>query len=84
MRFDTVPSGMNTRTWLHGLIAAFLGGGASALTSVFAGMQIAPQTFNTLSDWNTAQVFKLATITFLVNGTLSAAAYLKQSPLPPA
>ena len=59
--------------WLHGLGAAAITGGASALT---AGM-IDPETFNLQTGWK--NVGMLAA----VNAVLGAAAYLKQSPLPP-
>ena len=73
---------MNWRTWLHGLGAAFIGGGASGIVAAQTAMGIAPDTFNYASGL--AKMAKLAGIVFLVSGGLSAAAYLKQSPLPPA
>lgn len=62
----------NWRVWLHGLIAAFIGGGANAI----AAAAIAPDEFNL----NTG-LRKLG-ILFLVSGILNAAGYLKQSPVP--
>jgi hypothetical protein len=61
----------NTEVWLHGLISAFVGGGAS----VVGAMIITPESYNI---HELKKVFSL----FLVNGIVSAALYLKQSPLP--
>lgn len=69
-----------TQTWLHGLIAGFVGGFASAVDSGLALMVIAPDHFNVGKDL----VRTLGTV--LVLGTLTglkvAFAYLKQSPVP--
>lgn len=61
------------RSWLRGLIAAFIGGAANAITNVI----VAPETFNFQNG-----KAKLATAA-LVSGLFMAAAYLKQSPIPP-
>lgn len=72
---------ITARKWAHGLGAAVIGGGASAVTSSFSASAIAPQTFNLGNQvWS---FLALAGVTFLVNGLMSAAFYLKQSPLPP-
>lgn len=60
------------RNWVHGLIGAFIGGGANAVSV----MVIAPETFNIH-----AGLEKLGGA-FLLSGIISAALYLKQSPLP--
>lgn len=57
--------------WLHGLLAAFIGGAATAIS----GMVIAPDTFNFGAPR------KLLELT-LAAGIINAAMYLKQSPLP--
>jgi hypothetical protein len=61
---------MNWKPWLHGLASAAIGGAA---TAVLAALALPPDQvcFDTLS--------KLASIGAL----LTAAGYLKQSPLPP-
>jgi len=72
----------NTQKWLHRLGAAFIGGGAGAVTSAFASNLVAPDRFN-LADIN--GVFRLLVLmlaNFAINGFLSAMFYLKQSPLP--
>jgi hypothetical protein len=65
---------MNWKVWLHGLISAVIGGAAAAVTT----MIVAPDQFNLFDP--TARQRLLAVI--LVSAILSAAAYLKQSPLP--
>lgn len=64
---------MTAKTWLHGLGAAFIGGGASSIVV----MVIDPQKFN-FGDG----LANLGAV-FFVSGLLKAAAYLSQSPLPP-
>lgn len=62
-----------TKAWLHGLGSAVIGGAASAVTVVI----VDPATFN-LSTGGLKLLSVLA-----VSGIISAALYLKQSPLPP-
>jgi hypothetical protein len=60
------------KLWFHGLFAAFIGGGSSAIVSI-----LATPNFGTQADWvKAAQIF-------FVSGAITAFAYLKQSPLPP-
>jgi hypothetical protein len=70
----------NTSNCLHGLFAALIGGGASAVVSGVTVSAIDPANFN-LST-NLGHTAELAATLFVVNGLLSAFAYLKQSPLP--
>lgn len=63
---------MNWKPWLHGLISAFIGGGASTVSA----MVIAPDRFN-LGDG-----FENMMQLWAASGITSAALYLKQSPLP--
>lgn len=73
---------LKTRLWLHRLIAAFIGGGASALVTGLTSMGFAPDKFN-LSDVSGAlRLLGLMGANFLVSGVLSVAFYLRQSPLP--
>lgn len=60
------------RTWLHGLIGAFIQSGATAVSA----MILDPQKFNL--DEGLANIGKLA----LVSGIIGAALYLKTSPVP--
>lgn len=70
----------NTRKWLHGLGAAAIGGGASAITSSVTVGALAPDKFNFGNQLGHMLIMVAAL--FVVNGVLSAMAYLKQSPLP--
>lgn len=64
---------MNWKPWLYGLFSAFMGGGASAVSA----MVIDPVKFNM------ADGFSNMLSMWVVSGLISAALYLKQSPLPP-
>lgn len=73
-----------TRKWLHGLVAAIIGGGAGAVTSGLTSMGFAPDKFN-LSDVN--GIFRLLGLVganFIVSGIFSMMFYLRQAPLPDA
>ena len=74
---------MNTksRKWLHGFFAAIIGGGAGAVTGAFGATAIAPDKFNLSGEFG--NFLKLAALTFIINGFMSAMFYLRQSPLPP-
>lgn len=72
---------LNWKNWIYGLLAAIIGGGASAVVAAFSASMIAPGQFN-LTD-HIGNFFKLAGTTFAINGFMSAMFYLKQSPLPP-
>lgn len=61
------------RLWVKGLLAAFIGGAANAVTVVV----IDPVAFNFADQW------KKTAGAALVSGTVAAALYLKQSPVPP-
>jgi len=61
------------RTWVQGLLAAVIGGGANAITLLI----VDPAGFN--FDAGIDRLWKVA----LVSAILSAAFYLKQSPIPP-
>ena len=63
---------MNWKTWLKGLVSAIIGGAANSITV----MAIDPKQFN-LTDGLT----KLGTVA-AISSVVSAAMYLKSSPLP--
>lgn len=67
-------------SWLHGLLAAFIGGGAGAVTAGFSANLIDPKNFN-LND-HMGNFFSLMGTCFLINGFMSMMLYLRQSPLP--
>lgn len=69
-----------TRQWVHGLGAAVIGGGSSAVTAGVTVSAIRPDAFNFSGQvWPTLE---LMLALFIVNGFVAAFAYLKQSPLP--
>jgi hypothetical protein len=68
------------KSWLHGLGAAFIGGGASAVTAGVVAPAINPQAFNFGAQ--IGPLAKLAAAIFVVSGAMSAFAYLAKSPLP--
>lgn len=71
-----------TRIWLHRLVAAFIGGGASAIVSGLTSMGLAPDKFN-LSDLSgMSRLLGLIAANFITSGILSVAFYLRQAPLP--
>jgi hypothetical protein len=65
--------------WLYGLLAAFIGGGASAVASGITVSIKDPEKFS-LGSGN---FFELLFIVFMTSGSLSFFAFLKQQPLPP-
>jgi hypothetical protein len=72
-----------TKVWFHRLAAAFIGGGASAVTSGLTAMGFASDKFNLNNVNGVFNVLGLAAANFVVSGFLSAMFYLRQSPLPP-
>lgn len=67
---------LSTKNWLHGLGAAFIGGGAAAVTAGVTLSALKPDALTML------QTFELMGILFIVNGAISSFAYLQKSPLP--
>jgi gas vesicle protein len=70
---------MTKEQWVHGLIAAFLGGLAGAVDGGLTVMLIAPETFN-LGPGLRKTLLTL-TVFGILSGVKLAAAYLKQSPI---
>jgi hypothetical protein len=66
--------------WLRGLVAAFIGGGASAVTSSITAAVIAPDKFNATTQLHSLLI--LMGTTFCASGAMSVMFYLKQAPLP--
>ena len=68
------------RLWLHGLIAAFVGGVAAAIDSGIVLLLVAPNDFNFGQGfW---KLFLAVMILAVLTGIKTAAAYLKKSPVP--
>lgn len=65
----------NTRIWLHGLGAAFIGASATSISTIV----VAPAVFNLSSLSGAGHVVLVSA----VSGCVSAAGYLAKSPLPP-
>ena len=75
------PFSTNERIWLHGLAAAFIGGGASAVSAGFANTIIDPDHFNI--HQGLGHLSEMMAVTFLISAIMAVMAYLKQSPIPP-
>lgn len=73
---------LNWGLWLYGLVSGFIGGGAGAITSGFAGIYTDPEHFSPAHGFR--HLFTLMGITFLFSGGMTTAAYLAKSPLPQA
>ena len=65
--------------WLRGIIAGFIGGGASAFGGGMGAMIAAPDQVN-FSHPGT--LFKIMAVSFAVNGTFHMMAFLAQKPVP--
>ena len=65
---------MNGKVWLHGLIAAIISGAAGGLGTVVGSLAAGDGLMHGL---------QVAVIAALFSAITGAAAYLKQSPLPP-
>lgn len=75
---------LNWGQWIYGLVAGFIGGGASSATSGLAAIGIDPSHFNLGSTTGgLSHVLTLVGATFVVSGVLHALAFLSQMPLPP-
>ena len=72
-----------TEKWLYGLGAATIGGGAQAIVSGLTGMGFAPDKFNFTNAAGVWHLLGLRFVNFVFSAILSAAFYLRQSPLPP-
>lgn len=70
-------------TWVYGLVGAFIGGGASAVTGGFSAAIIAPDKFNVNTGAGFGHIVEMMGACFLINGLLGMFLYLKQSPVPP-
>ncbi|HEV2350838.1 MAG TPA: hypothetical protein VG028_13435 [Terriglobia bacterium] len=70
-----------TRLWLHGLFAAFIGGASTTLSSGLVLVVADPAKFN--FDEGLLRLLLSVTCMALIEGAKLTFAYLKQSPLPP-
>ncbi len=70
----------NFKTWLLGIAAAAIAGGANGVITGFAAVGIDPQHFNLQSGLHST--LTIASVSALMSSIIGVAAYLKQSPLP--
>jgi uncharacterized membrane protein HdeD (DUF308 family) len=66
--------------WLRGLVAAFISGGASAVTGGFTVSALDPRDYNLQEGM--PRLLLLMGAMFLVNGILSMMLFLRQKPVP--
>jgi len=64
--------------WVSGIVAGFIGGGASAVVGGLALSFQDPKDFSI----GTTKFFNVAGTIFVISGLLNAAMYLKQNPIP--
>lgn len=76
-----LPLGFGTldwSDWLRGVISAFVGGGAGAVTSGIAVSMGDPQQYN----MGTQKFYVLVVSVFLASGVLNMMAFLRNKPIP--
>ena len=67
-------------TWLKGIAAAGIAGGANGVITGFAAVGIDPQHFNLRAGLHST--LAIAAVSAMMSAIIGVAAYLKQSPLP--
>ena len=70
----------NWETWLKGIAAAAIAGGANGVITGFAAVGIDPTHFNLQAGLHST--LAIAAVSVLMSCIIGVAAYLKQSPLP--
>lgn len=65
-------------SWLYGLIAGFIGGGAGAVVSGVTASMLVPDRL----AFGGGKFFVLIGVVFLAHGAISTMMYLQQNPLP--
>jgi len=70
----------SSRLWLHGIVAASVGGGSNAVVGVVSAGWVLPDSVNTGAGLHTA--LTLMGVQFLFGAILAVAAYLQKSPVP--
>ena len=68
------------QTWLKGLLAAGIAGGANGVITGFAAVGIDPEHFNLQKGLRST--LTIAGASALMSAIIAVAAYLKQSPVP--
>lgn len=72
----------NTKLWLHGLGAALVGGGSGAVSAVFGVNMIDPKDWNLSTVGGLAHMGLLMVVVFVINGAITAFAWLSKNPVP--
>jgi hypothetical protein len=67
-------------TWMRGMLAAMISGGAGGVLTGLAAVGIDPQHFNLAAGLH--QTMKMAGAAAAINAGIGVAAYLQKSPLP--
>lgn len=76
-----LPGGLGSldfSDWFRGLVAAFIGGGAGAVSAGFSVIVQDPHDYNVY----TRKLYTLMLMCFIINGIISAMAFLHQRPVP--
>lgn len=68
------------QTWLKGILAAAIAGGANGVITGFAAVGIDPAHFNLRAGMR--PTLAIAAVSAVMSSLIGVAAYLKQSPLP--
>ena len=69
---------LDTSDWIRGMVAAFIGGGAGAVTSAFSVTAVDPEHF----QMGGTKFFEVAGMVFLITGFLNMMAFLRTKPIP--
>ena len=80
MRLPAGLGDLDFAEWLRGLLAAFVGGGASAITSGITVSAMDSKDYNLAEG--AGKLYSLMGVLFMVNGLLSAAMFLRNKPVP--
>lgn len=78
MQMPVLGGGLDFKDWFKGLVAAFVSGGASAVTSGFTVSALDPKGYN----FQSSKIYTLMLAMFLVNGIMGAMMFLRQKPVP--
>jgi hypothetical protein len=79
LKFE-IPTVSTWQTWLKGIAAAAIAGGANGVITGFAAVGIDPAHFNLQAGLRST--LAIAMVSAVMSAIIGVAAYLKQSPLP--
>ncbi len=78
MSIPFIGGDLDFSEWVRGLMAAFISGGASAITGGFTVTQMDPKDYNIYGR----KLYALMGTMFLINGVIGAAMFLRTKPVP--